>query len=354
MKGYLNDRSHFYFIDEALNIFGEILNGKLQFIENIRGSILNNIYRGRVLKINRKSGIVFIDIGIGVNGILNLKGENFHEGDSVIVEVKKENPLPKGPRLSSDYSVRGKYMVLLNGIRGVTFSSKLSHKERARLLKYNLFSNGARILYRTEAANGSYEELVEEKENLERELEALRLEENRLPTPKLLVGRNPIEDFFLERDDLEIVVNSKEYLNLKNSLYDEEFSVKYLPNVYSDFLGLFEREVGISGGSIVIEETAAMVVIDVNTGSFKGSDFEFNKIALREIKRQITLRNLSGIIMVDLIGVDEGEKRELLNFAQEEFKDDFSRTFIHGFTALGILELSRKNKGSVISKSVAD
>lgn len=323
-------------------------------------NILKNIYLGRVTRIIKSMNAAFIDVGLKDNVYLNLddEKENIKENQTLIIQIKKTGE-DKGPRGTREISIPGKSLVYFPKNNFVKYSKKLSKEKKEELKKISLEG----IVYRTEAQNFSKEEIKAEYENLKEKAEKILGEEKFLPVPRLLY-REDILDRFIHEHPYDIVTNSKNiekaYKNLRKVEFEKNYSIKYNPQINKDYLKLFERIVHINDGSnIYIDYTEAMTVIDVNSSqstdfkNFEDLAYKINLKAIEEIALQIKLRNISGIIMIDLINMkDEKNRQDILKKMEEEFiKNDISLN-IHGYTSLGICELSRRNQGLLLKNKL--
>ncbi|MBO6971560.1 MAG: Rne/Rng family ribonuclease [Prochlorococcus marinus CUG1431] len=309
----------------------------------------------------------------GIFGITEL----LEPKQKVLVQVIKEPTGSKGPRLSGSISIPGKYLILQPYGQGVNISRKINKEtERNRLKALGVLikppSTG--LLFRTEAEEIKEELLIEDLENLiEQWEEILRVSDT--SNPPNLIKRD--DDFSLKilRDHIK--------LSTKSIIIDSKFSVERA----KDFLNNFESNVDIefhnndldqhilekyeikktiqkaletrvdlpSGGYIIIEPTEALTVIDVNSGSFTRSANSRQTVlwtnceAAVEISRQMKLRNIGGVIVVDFIDMESRRDQfQLLEHFTSAIKDDSARPQIAQLTELGLVELTRKRQGQNI------
>lgn len=349
----------FYFIDNQLKLAGKFDTEKLEEIFDYESHMIGNIYRGRIESRNDNLGASFVNIGEGESGYLSYEdGGNLHENTEVLVQVKK-TATGKGPRLTREISVGNDVVRIFPNKHFKKFSRKLSQDEICHILANTLeivkqYPQG--VLFRTKAKDLNREELVEILQYYYPLAENLELEINRRPTPKLLYTEHPLKDYYRRSDkSLPWIVNLETRLPFlqREVLYDSTFSLRFHPKLLFDYKSLFEKHIKLEGGaSIVIEKTEAAIMVDVNSSSeeqgqnFEEMAFHVNCIALEEIMRQIRLRNLSGIILIDFLKMNlECHKRELEKRMGKEFLKDKSTINLYGFTGLGLMELSRKNIG---------
>lgn len=316
---------------------------------------INNIYRGSVQKKVKGIG-TFIDLGDYIGFTQEKISQS--EGESVIVKViKVPSEKEKALKVSRKISVTGNAMIVFDD-DFIKVSSKINAEMRNNLLNFAEHNSFKGVLFRTEAQNIAFESLKEEYTDLKEKLNLLELEKDRLPSPKLLY-KEPIVNRINLKENEEILFNDLElfklYKNLVNSEFDAEFSIKYIPELVRELNVLKGREVALpDGGNIIIEKTLAFTVIDVNSKGYNTINNhevvrKINLDATKEIVRQILLRNISGAIIVDYIDSDEQIKKEVINLLRKELKQDGKNTTVHGFTRMGLLEMSRKNRGEELS-----
>lgn len=325
-------------------IYGDRLEEIFEFGEN---NLLDSIFLGRVVEYNSSLEAYFIDIGRTKVYLRKRDSGPLNIGDKTIVQIVK-NTEDKLPRGVVNFTIPGRFMVKIGGEN--KFSKKLSREEVEDLKKFDLEG----VLFRTESKSATEEELRNEYEKLNSIYNMVEYEKDFEPAPRLLYRRDVVEDVISRYDD-EIITNDKEiYKKYKNDYpmyYDKNFEIKY-SNIYLDYLKLFEEKVELkSGGNIVIEYTTALTVVDVNSDknwdtSLKNLAYSTNREAIEELMWQVKLRNISGIILVDLINMkDKRDQEKILNFAKKLNSKMDLKLSIHGFTKLNLLEISRKNMG---------
>lgn len=344
---------------------------------------LGNIYVGKVKNIVANIKAAFIEIAPGVECYYALD-ENPHPifthktgkkplciGDELVVQVSKEAVKTKVPTITSKISFTGKYAVLTSGDTRIGASLKLQKEERERLtaIAKKYASNDYGIIMRTNAKDISEEILCLEIEKLVEKYQRLtaiaRLRVcfsclNRSPKQYLLELKNINQEGLMDIvvDDIEIYEEMKQYLEenqpedlKKLRLYSDRllplhklYSIeKHLDNA------LKERVWMKSGAYLVIQPTEALTVIDVNTGKCidkKHDDRSYLKInieAAKEVAKQIRLRNLTGIILIDFINMSSKEMTdELLSIFDKELRKDPVATTLVDMTKLQLVEVTRK------------
>lgn len=361
--------SKIYFVEKRENLFAYGMKEGNRLIELFfvreEESHLGHIFRGRVLDSGASSDYLMVEIGLSHPGILRKKDmlELRKPGDTVLVQITRDSYDEKGPKLSEFLRLGGKCLLLTPYERYVIFplnTELLLKKSRyyeicREQVGYRLRSAGAKVS--EQILQREYDALFEEWKKLGRE-------KNFLPIPKLLKREeDPIlkyfRDFSNRSEITQIIVNDHSvFEHLKHSfndemnfVFDEDWSIFTDPVISKGMKELQSRTVHVSSGAnLVFDKTEAMHVIDVNSASFSKSGirnsmgFQVNKSILEELVRQIQLRDLGGIIIVDFIEMDDAERKVLKEDLTALLVND-SRTTVHDFTALGLLEMTRKRYG---------
>ncbi|MDQ6995727.1 MAG: Rne/Rng family ribonuclease [Mariprofundaceae bacterium] len=293
------------------------------------------------------------------------------DGQEILVQVSKDPIASKGPRLTSLLSIAGRYLVYLPGLRHVGIARRLEGKEeRQRLLDIGekIRPEKAGLIIRTVAEGHSEQEIKDDLAFLERLWAGIEKRQQQRRTPsnvhtELNLYLRVMRDY-VDNEVEKIHIDSKEaYQSMK------KFARSFMPEVAKrlyyypgerpvfDVYGVEEevnralkRSVSLkSGGHIVIDQTEALIAIDVNSGSFVRSrnmeetGFKTNLEAVHELVHQLRLRNLGGIIVVDFIDMQEEENKErLLEVLDEALKRDKTKTHVVQFSSLGLVEMTRK------------
>lgn len=310
-------------------------------------NLIDDIYLARVVEYNPSLEAYFLDIGRTKVYLRKKDCGPLNIGDKTLVQIDKTTE-GKFPRGTSEITIPGRYMVKIGGDN--KFSKKLSKDEAQDLKKYDFEG----VLFRTESRYATEEELRKEYEILNSIYKEVNFEKDFEPAPRLLYRRDVVQEVLYRYDD-EVTTNDREiykkYKNIYKINYDKNFEIKY-SKIYLDYLKLFEEKVELkSGGNIVIEYTTALTVIDVNSDknwdtNMKNLAFSTNREAIEEIMWQIKLRNISGIILVDLINMkDKKDQDKILGLAKKLNSTMNLRLSVHGFTKLNLLEISRQNSG---------
>ena len=294
----------------------------------------------------------------------------------VIVQVKKDQIMQKGPRVSTHINMPGRFVVIMPGTKFITVSQKVENKEEINRLKEIVKKNLNKdlgIIIRTSAIGKNEKEIKKDMNEVIAKLEAVysnleKLENEKNFEPKLLYTNNRVIDRLLvdmmDRGINKIIVNTEYMYNyienilkkmkqhdfikieLKNNVFDVYDIKKQLEKIEN-------RKIWLKcGGFITIDKTEALTAIDVNTGKYIGKKdlndtiFTVNKEATIEIAKQLKLRDIGGIIIIDYIDMNEENRKKVLEIFKNCIKEDRSKVQIVGFTPLNLLELTRKHMWS--------
>lgn len=365
--------------------------------------LAGNIYLGRVENVLPGMNAAFVDIGLDKNGFLyagdiriDTRSEHgladqlsrariermIRPGQEILVQVVKEPGGSKGPRISSHVTLPGRLMVLMPDVNYIGVSRKISgDAERARLYEFAhglLKGSGMGVILRTAAEGVDTDTLTAEYQSMLKLWEGIRVRASHVVAPRLIhsdgsLVLRAVRDRLNEETEGIWADGSRLYDALRQCaglLAPEWVDRIHLHSGATPLFDLYRvdaqadkcsgRHVWLkSGGSLVIEETEALTVIDVNTGKFVGKKsldetiFQTNCEAAMEIMRQIRLRDLGGIIIIDFIDMDsEARKQELLEIMRTQAERDRNHTNIIGLTELGLVEMTRKKKRRPLSKQL--
>lgn len=341
--------------------------------------LTGNIYLGRVDRVVNALDAVFVNISESKNGFLRKKDipqkfleslnyDVFKPKAKILVQVKKDPIGNKGPQLTTNISLAGRFLVIFPFADVTGVSKKIeSSSEKERL--YKIASQisqefNAGVVMRTAAEGVDENYLFEEIKELIEKWNLIYNKFKRGKKPKLLHQEESSIDYILREKltkDVSLIVTNKTDHVKYISKYFKNFSKKpkieiidsdpfEYKNIYNMYKELFRRKISLpSGGEIIIDKTEALTVIDVNSKHLTSTQNQqetaliTNLEAVEEIFRQLRLRNIGGIIIIDFIDMnDETDKQKVLDNVKEETKKDKSKIEIFGFTRLGLLELSRK------------
>ena len=354
-----------------------------------------NKYIGEVKDIVKGMQTAFIDIGKEKNSLIHLKDilekkdekkekdkdknktnqkieKIIKSNEKLLVQIKKDSNERKGARVSTHINLPGKYIVLMPNTDIITVSQKIESKEEQERLKKlvaeNISENNGAVI-RT-SAEGREKEIIEDIKKVEKKWEQIleNSKKEKQLKPKLLYkSENIVEKMLIDLIDkgLErVIVNdsidyneinkikneNKEYKKLQISVKGEE-SIFEMYNLQKQIGKINNRKVWLNcGGFITIDKTEALTAIDVNTGKYVGTKtmedtvFKVNKEATIELAKQLRLRDIGGIIIIDYIDMArEEDKIAIEELLKEELKKDRSKTQIEGFTKLDLMEMTRKH-----------
>lgn len=378
------------------------------YIERKRdASLVGNIYKGKVIKILPGMQSAFVDIGLEKAAFLYVADimtgmeeyytafldtdteklelyprsshiedalsieEVIQEGQELLVQVSKDPIGTKGARVTSYITLPGRYIVLMPNVEHIGISRRIEDEEsRARLkaIAAEIKPKGFGLIVRTASEDATTDEIKKDLEFLMLLWENIYKKKDKVSAPSLiysdldLVFRS-VRDFMSHDVERLVIDSPDEYERVK------EFAKSYFPRLI-DRIELYEGKEPIfdafgieldisralgrrvwlkSGGYIVIDQTEAMTVIDVNTGKFVGKEsledtiLKTNLEAVKEIAYQIRLRNLGGIIIIDFIDMEKPENREKVSSAfADAMKRDRAKNTIYNLSELGIIQMTRK------------
>lgn len=371
-------------------------------------SLLGTIYIGKVKNVVKNINAAFIDLGGGRTGYYSLTENRGHlfadqnqaalqpgssgvlseqklkQGDEIVVQVSRDAVKTKDPVLTSNLNFTGKYLVLTIGKTQIGFSNKLREsawKEETKSWLESIKEEFYGIIVRTNADGISREVLAEELEVLKRRMtQVLSAAPCRIcysvlesPRPPYIQGLRDTYSGSLE----SILTDVPEYYERMKSYLEEEqkedaAKLKFYEDPTLPLLKLYSLEAAMesalakrvwlkSGGYLIIEPTEALTVIDVNTGKYTGKKsmeetiLKINLEAAEETAKQLCLRNLSGIIIVDFIDMSSEEhKKILLDRLEEELKKDPVKTVLVEMTKLGLVEITRKKVRKPLHENICN
>ena len=314
---------------------------------------------GRVERIAPGMQAAFVDIGEPRNGFLPLAersktfaGGALRTGDRVPVQIRREAQGAKGAMLSRDITLAGEYLLYMpcNRYIGVSARVEDAQRERLRALGAELAGGTCGLVLRTAAVGIPRSELAEELERLQAQWrEALRAAATAAPRTVLL-----------QPDDLprRLLADYAARGGAELALRDDPEEWRTLERQRDAALGRTFTLPG--GGTLVIDPCEALTAIDVNTAADTGSGADLRATILRtnlaacpEIARLVRLRNHSGILMIDMIDMaEESDRQAVLDALREAFARDRVKTVIHGYTALGLVEMSRRRSRRPLAEEI--
>lgn len=372
-----------------------IVGGSLDSIEFERSThehIVGNIYKGSIENVLPGMQAAFVDIGTKKNAFLFLgdgkhhkavlqNNQKIHIGQRIPVQIIKDAHGSKGPRASTHISLPGRYMVLMPNAEYIGVSRRITNEsERKRLsgIAEKLLPKGMGLIVRT-VAEGMEQEILKKDVTYLLHLWESISARFQLHDGGTLLYRDAdllirfIRDRFTEEIDEFLVDDASTYERVRDfvkilspdllpriKLYPEKYMLFHAYEIDKEIEHMGEREVPLhSGGFLVIDKTEAMTVIDVNTGKYTGKSnlgetvYRTNIEAAQEIAKQIRLRDIGGIILVDFIDMtDERQREELLDELRARTKCDPQKTNVVDITSLGLVEITRKKARSNFAELV--
>ena len=363
-------------------------------------SYVGNIYLGRVQNVLPSMEAAFVDIGKGRNGVLyagevnwdaaGLEGKAraiesaLSPGDTVLVQVTKDPIAHKGARLTSQVSLPGRFLVYVPGGAMTGISRKLPDNERHRLKEIlkKIVPEDAGVIVRTAAEGASEDDLTRDVERLKAQWETISAKAAQPKSAPSLVYGEPdlairvVRDVFNEDFGTLLVQGDDAWQTISGYLSDVAPDLAERASLHTGESDLFhdlrideqltkalDRKVWLpSGGSIVIDRTEAMMVIDVNTGKFVGSGGNLEQTVTRnnleaaeEIVRQLRLRDVGGIIVIDFIDMVLESNRELvLRRLTEGLGRDRTKHQVAEVTSLGLVQMTRKRVGEGLLEAFSE
>lgn len=340
-----------------------------------KGSIAGNIYAGIVTDVVSGMDMAFVDIGREKNACYHYKPDQKPKnGSQITVQVIKDEFGEKGAYVTEDLNFAGKYAVLLPGLKEIFISKKIRDTEKKDELKkicQKLLPEGFGIILRTQSEHAGEEIISKEISHLSEQAQKILKQAPFIKAPSLISGDDPLislaRELFCVNTD-ELVVNNKEIYNTLLAKEENDERIKlYTGNVpifteysaESQFEKALLKKVWLkSGGFLIIEETEALAVIDVNTGKYTGKKnkehtfLKTNMEAAKEAAKQIRLRNLNGIIIIDFIDMhSEEDKAELSKYMASLLRADRQKAIMAGMSGLNLMQITRKKRGLSLSKS---
>ena len=348
-----------------------------------------NLYVGIVKDIIKGMQAAFVDIGTEKNSFIHLKdvlqkidetkqkmdsnlkiSDVVKKGQKLLVQVKKDSNLQKGARVSTHINLPSKYVVLMPNTDIITVSQKVEDKkEQERLIKLvkENISKGNGAVIRTSAV-GKKQEIIDDIKNIENKWNKINQKFQQTKTEKLIEKAESIVEKMIldlpEKAIEKITVNDKEeyqkfqnfkkesgYINETKIEIQEGNDVLDKYDIKKQIEKMQNRKIWLKcGGFITIDKTEALTAIDVNTGKYTGNKdmeqtvYKVNEEATIEIAKQLRLRDIGGIVIIDYIDMaDEKDKEKIQKLLIEKLNNDRTKTQVEGFTKLDLMEMTRKH-----------
>ena len=390
--GFNQDRVALLENDELVELYIE---------EDKNKRILGNVYKARVVNVLPGMQAAFVDIGLKKNAFLYVKDAIPKEmllnkdidlkdisirdvvktGQEIIVQIMKEAIGTKGPRVTTHISLPGRYLVLMPYTDYIGISRRINDREEKNRLKEiakSIKPKGKGVILRTAAKGKSEEELKDDIKFLLKLHQKIEKEKDIGYAPRIvfkdmdLIHRT-VRDLFAKNID-KIIINDKEkyesiieladiltpYFKNKIEYFDDGFDVFSHFNIDSMIEKALDKKIWLKNGSyLIIDKTEALTSIDVNTGKYVGNInledtvYKTNIESAKEIAKQLRLRNIGGIIIIDFIDMtNEEDIKSVIHCLENEMKKDRTKSTVLGITRLGLVEMTRKKSRKRIASKI--
>ncbi len=356
-------------------------------VEKPSEELVGNIYVGKVVNVLPGMQAAFVDIGIDKNAFLYVGdavsindeeverediniNEVLQQGQTILVQVKKEAFGNKGPRVTAHISIAGRFIVYMPNSKYIGVSKKITDEDERNTLKTlgeDLLIGNEGMIIRTKAMEVNEEYLNDDLEFLRGVWITILEKSKKVSSPNLVykdldLTFRLIRDIFSE-DVEQFVIDDgyefgriKEFINNTVPEYCDRLNLYQGEDIFNaydlqhEINKLIRRKVWLkSGGYLIIDRTEALTAIDVNTGKYIGHSrledtiFKINSEAAVEIAKQLRLRDIGGIIIIDFIDMEiEGHGEKIIAVLEEELKKDRTKSSVLGITQLGLVEMTRK------------
>jgi len=385
--------------DNKNKIIGLVENGKLveKYEETSDQERLEgNIYIGKVKNILIGMQAAFIDIGKDKNSFIHIRDiipkvsnetgnknellskhdikEYIKEEMPILVQVKRDETNKKGARVSTHISISGRFSVVMPNTNFITVSQKIeNNQERERLkgIVRDVLPEGYGVIVRTSAEGKDEEKIIKDIKQTIKKIEEIfqqyeNLKADKKSIPQLIYQnddllKKTLKDL-IDHDIQRILTNDSDtYKEIEKVIKETENEEKIKLEQKEDLLSIYNlseqledtknRKIWLKcGGCIIIDKTEALTAIDVNSAKYTGKKdleqtvFTVNKEATIEIAKQLRLRDIGGIIIIDYIDMEQEENKEkVIQILKDSLKKDRSKTQVVGFTTLNLLEMTRKH-----------
>ena len=346
-----------------------------------------NIYVAEVADLIKGMQAAFVDYGDKKKGLLHFKdaipqidekSEEVNEpenadiekilkkGQKILIQIKKDSNDKKGAKVSTHISIPSKYVAFMPNTKIITISQKIEDEKRKEELLDIARKNvdeGNGIVIRTSSINANNEDIIKDISRCTKKWKEILTKYKKRKSIGLIWNAESIQEkMIIDLKIDKIITNSnEEYKKLNEILKREDINTTIELNEKEDLLNLYdiklqmmktqERKIWLNcGGFIAIDKTEALTAIDVNTGKYTGNKnlestvYRVNKEATMEIAKQLRLRDIGGIIIIDYIDMkEEKNKQEIENLLKEVLKEDRAKTQVEGFTKLNLMEMTRKH-----------
>ena len=365
---------------------------KIVFDRPEQRSLVGNIYYGTVTKVLPGMNAVFIDIGEESQAYLHrdllvayvLSSDKMkpltslvHQGEKMLVQVNKDATGTKGPRVSGIIEIQGNSLIYMPHGRYVAVSKKIADESKKAVLRrlgQRLKAEEEGIIFRTSSISRPEAEIHEELTQLRNQYEEMVKNAASTKKPQLIFQKDTFIETIFENiakmktgevviDDLplkQLFEQNSSNPNVKHIFYTGKENIFSVNRLEHEIEKALKRIVWLDNGAyLIFDETEALTIIDVNTGKFSGkSDYQetvlkTNQLAATEVVRQLRLRDIGGIVLIDFIDMSrEADRKSIMKIVEEALIKDENRIKLIGFTPLGILQLTRKKTKVTLSEAL--
>ncbi|WP_285765533.1 Rne/Rng family ribonuclease [Peribacillus sp. SI8-4] len=357
-------------------------------------STVGNIYLGKVTKVLPGMDAVFIDYGADKNGFLHRDelpsyqmtkntdgkaaiGQYVRQGEKLLVQVSRDETGTKGAKLTGLIEFSAESLVYIHGNDYVGVSKKFKNEQIQKQWRETALRNkkpDEGLIIRTSMEKESEAVFLERLDSLREQYQALKRKAASLKAPALLLSRDSVLTMIMDEMSRtaagQLVIDDFDASQVLKKWVQEnqkEWEISHAPgpdnifseaNIEAQVEKMNKKIVWLdNGGYLIFEETEAFTVIDVNSGKFTGKAakeatlFAVNQAAAKEVARQLRLRNISGIILIDFINMTQTRhEQEIIDIVKRETAKDEKRVQVIGFTELGILQVTRKRTSPSLSE----
>ena len=362
---------------------------KLVFDRPEHRSLVGNIYFGTVTKVLPGMNAAFIDIGTEKKAYLHRNAlpsyvasqekQNsitsfVHEGEKLLVQVDKDATGTKGPKVTGIIEILGAHLIYMPKGHYLAVSKKiLDDRKKAQLkqLGNQLKKEEEGLIFRTSSEVAAEQEIQDELKQLRQRYDELERHTANMKKPGLIFQKDFFYDLLKAEtatmtagevivDDLALKKKLEAKGEVKVTYYNGKENIFSAFRVEPEIAKALKRVIWLDNGAyLIFDETEALTIIDVNTGKFSGRTdyqdtvFKTNQLAAKEIVRQLILRDIGGIVLIDFIDMKrESDREKIRQIVESELAKDQKRTKVVGFTPLGILQLTRKRTKVAISEAM--
>lgn len=342
--------------------------------------LAETIYKGRVERVVPGMQAAFVQLGLDKNGFLPLEEHSktvpwpaLQSGQDVLVQVKKAPTGEKGAFLTRDITLAGEYVLFMPLNRYVGVSARVTQPEQRHALQEagrQIAEGRFGLVMRYAAVQAAETDILQEVETLRQRWENIARRAPTAHVPSVLEkprgALTQLLDDYLPRGNTVLVANDRSLTEAWSSRlparYEPELSLEHVPGLQKQLEEALRRKVWLpSGGNLFVDPCEAMTVFDVNSAKFTGKRvledtlLRLNLEACREVARQIRLRNLAGMILIDFVDMDSEEhRRQVAEALRQALQADRVKTVMHGFTSLGLMELTRKRTGLSLREQMTE